>query len=32
MSKIAKNTALIMILGLICKVIGFGRDITLSSL
>ena len=32
MSKIAKNTALIMIFGLICKVIGFGRDITLSSL
>ena len=32
MSKIAKNTALIMILGVFCKVIGFGRDQALSSL
>lgn len=32
MSKIAKNTALIMILGVFCKVIGFGRDQALTAL
>ncbi|MGL5755255.1 MAG: murein biosynthesis integral membrane protein MurJ [Paraclostridium sp.] len=32
MSKIAKNTALIMVLGILCKILGFARDIVLSSL
>ena len=32
MSNIAKNTALIMTLGVLCKVLGFTRDIVLSSL
>ncbi|WP_373599921.1 murein biosynthesis integral membrane protein MurJ [Paraclostridium bifermentans] len=32
MSKVAKNTILIMILGIVCKVLGFGRDIVLGSL